>query len=138
MVVGGIGTSLLALTLTSVDDAIVRFMTIAGHGSRRIIVHHARGMTSFLVIAVAECWVWFGPVAAGIVFATGMAIVLLMTLRVLVYRLHAKRFADFLVSILAGLLMLVAYSMPVALPLIALAIVWQLQRRGRAKTWLLA
>lgn len=138
IVVGGIGTSLLALTLTSVDDAIVRFMTVAGHGSWLILVHHAKGLTAFLIIAVAGCWVWFGPVAGGIVFATGMAIGLLMTLRVLAYRLHAKRFADFLVSILAGLLMLVAYSLPVALPVVALPILWQLERRGRAKKWLLA
>ena len=138
MVVVGIGTLLFALTLTSVDDAIVRFMTVAGHGSRRIIVHHTKGMASFLVIAVPGCWAWLGPIAGGIVFATGSALVLLVTLRVLAYRLHTKRFADFLVSILAGLLMLVAYSMPVALPVIALAILWQLQRRGRAKTWLLA
>jgi len=55
--------------------------------------------------------------------------VLLLTLRVLACRLHAKLFADFLVSILAGILMLIAYSMSVALPLIALAILWQLQRR---------
>uniref|UniRef100_UPI0035CC61E6 hypothetical protein n=1 Tax=uncultured Sphingomonas sp. TaxID=158754 RepID=UPI0035CC61E6 len=36
MAVVGIETVLLALILTSVDDAIVRFMTIAGHGSRHI------------------------------------------------------------------------------------------------------
>lgn len=138
MVAAGIATALLALTLTSVDDAIVRFMTVTGHGSRRILVHHAKGVASFLAIAVPGCWAWLGPIASGIVFATGTAIVLLLTLRVLAYRLHAKRFADFLVSILTGLLMLVAYSMPVALPVLALAMLWQLQRRGRTKTWLLA
>jgi len=138
IVVVGIGTVLLALTLASVDDAVVRFMTVAGHGSQRIIVHHGRGMAAFLAIAVPGCWAWLGPIAGGIVFATGAALVLLLTLRVLAYRLHAKRSADFLVSILAGILMLVAYSMPAALPVIALAILWQLQRRGRAKTWLLA
>ncbi|WP_267389800.1 hypothetical protein [Sphingomonas sp. GC_Shp_3] len=137
MAVVGIGTVLLALILTSVDDAIVRFMTIAGQGSRHIIARHIRGLASFLAVAVSACWVMLGPIAAGIVAAVCAAMMLLVSLRVLAYRLHAKRFADLLVSLLAGLLMLVAYSMPVVLPVIALAMFWQLQRRGRAKTWLL-
>jgi hypothetical protein len=138
MAVVGIGTVLLALVLTSVDDAIVRFMTIAGHGSRRIIVRHVKGLASFLAVAVPGCWVMLGPVAAGIVAGTGAAMLLLLTLRILAYRLHARRSADFLVSILAGLLMLVAYSLPVALPVIALVVLWRLRRHGRTKTWLLA
>jgi hypothetical protein len=138
MAVVGIGTVLLALLLARVDDVIVRFMTIAGHGSRRIILRHMKGLASFLAVAVPGCWVMLGPIAASLVAVAGVAMLLLLILRVLAYRLHGKRFADFLVSILAGLLMLVAYSMPVALPVIALAILWQMQRRGRTKTWLLA
>lgn len=138
MAVVGIGTVLLALALTSVDDAVVRFMTIAGHGSRRIVVHHARGIATFLAVSVPGCWIMAGLVAAGIAAAACVVMLLLLTLRVLAYRLHARRFADVLVSILAGLLMLIAWSMPVALPVLALAILWQLQRRGRMKTWLLA
>lgn len=138
MAVVGIGTILLALTLTGIDDAIVRFMTIAGHGSRRIVVHHGKGIATFLAVSVPGCWIISGPVAASIAAAACVAMLLLLTLRVLAYRLHTKRFADFLVSILAGLLMLVAYSIPVALPVLALAMLWQLQRRRQAKTWLLA
>lgn len=104
MAVVGIATVLFTLMLTSVDNAIVRFMMVAGHGSRHIIVRHAKGMVSFLAIAVPGCWAWFGPIAGGIVAASGGAMLLLLTLRVLAYRLHTKRFADFLVSILAGLL----------------------------------
>ncbi|WP_066712121.1 hypothetical protein [Sphingomonas adhaesiva] len=138
MAVVGIASVLLTLTLTSIDDAIVRFMTVAGHGSRRIFVHHGKGIATFLAVSVPGCWIILGPVAAGIDAAACVAMLLLLTLRVLVYRLHTKRFADFLVSTLTGLLMLVAYSMPVALPVLALAMLWQLQRRGRTKTWLLA
>ncbi len=46
MAVVGICTVLLALMLTGVDDAVVRFMTIAGHGSRRIVVHHGKGIAT--------------------------------------------------------------------------------------------
>lgn len=133
-----IETVLLALMLTSVDDAVVRFMATVGHGSRRIIVHHAKGAATFLAVVVPACWIMLGPVSAGIVAATGGAMLLLLTLRVLAYRLHGKRFADLVVSVLAGLLMLVAYSMPVAFPVIAVAMLWQLHRRERTRTWLLA
>ena len=59
-------------------------------------------------------------------------------LRVLAYRLHGKRFADLLVSILIALLILVAAAIPVALPFVAIGIVWHLQRRASAKTWMIA
>ncbi|MBM3927684.1 MAG: hypothetical protein FJ335_04390 [Sphingomonadales bacterium] len=138
MAVVGISTMLLALTLTVVDDTIVRFMAIAGRGSRRIVVHHGRGIAAFLAVSVPGCWIMVGPVAAGIAAAVCVAMLLLLTLRVLAYCLHTRRIADFLVSMLAGLLMLVAYSTPIVLPVFALAMFWQLQRRGRTKTWLLA
>ena len=134
----GIEAVLLTLVLTMVDDGAVRFMTIAGHGPWRIVLRHAQGTLLFAGLAVPVCWVAFGPVAAGIVTAAAAAMLLLLALRILAYRLHAKRFADLLVSICAGLLMVVAYSMPVLLPFLALAILWQLQRRAAARTWLLA
>ena len=62
----------------------------------------------------------------------------LLSMRVLAYCLHAKRFADLLVSLSTGLLVLVAYSMPILLPFLAIAILWQLQRRAAARRWLLA
>ena len=134
----GIETVLLALMLTTVDDDVVRFMTIAGHGSRRIIVQHAKGIASLLAVAMPGSWVMLGPVTAGIIAGACAAMLLLLTLRIVAYRLHGKRLADVIVSILVGLLMLVAYSIPPALPVVALAMLWQLQRQGRAKTWLLA
>jgi len=137
-VIVSIETVLLTLMLTRVDDTIVRFMTITGHGSRSTIVYHAKAAASFFAVAAPSCWMIFGPFVAGIVAAMCAAMLLLLTLRVLAYRLHTKRSADLLVSILAGLLMLVAYSIPVALPVIALAILLQLHRQGLAKTWLLA
>jgi hypothetical protein len=61
-----------------------------------------------------------------------------MVLRTLAYRIHGKGFADFIVSILTGLLILTAFSMPIILPFVGIAILWQLQRRSTARTWLLA
>lgn len=137
MAVISVETVLLSLTLTIVDDGIVRFMTIAGHGSWRIILRHAKSMLSLVAVTVPVCWFVSGPVAAGLAAAASAAMLLLLILRVLAYRLHGKRFANVLVSVFAGLLILVAYSMPVALPLVTLAVLWHLQRRGAKKVWLL-
>lgn len=137
VVLAGVGTVLLALVLTIVDEGVVRFMTIAGHGSGRIMMRLSRALASFIAVAVPGCWLVLGPASAGISAAASTMMLLLLAMRVLAYRLHGKRFADLLVSILAGLLMLVAYASPVALPVVVIAALWQLQRRAAAKTWLL-
>ena len=133
----GIGAVVAALALTGVDDATVRFMTVAGQGSWRIVVHHARSMMPFVLLTVPITWLALGPLAAAIAAAACGAMLLVMTMRILTYRLHGRQFADLLVSILAALLILAAYMMPPALPFAALAILWHLHRRAAAKTWLL-
>lgn len=138
MAVTGMVTVPLALALTLVDDGTVRFMTLAGLRTRRLLAHHARGMATFLALATPGCWLTGGAAAAGVAVAVSIAILLFMVLRILAYRLHGKRAADFLASMLAGVLVLATYMVPFALPLIALAIVWHVNRRGDARLWLLA
>ncbi|WBO20729.1 hypothetical protein [Sphingomonas abietis] len=138
MVVACIATVSVALLLTLVDDATVRFMTLAGHGSRSLLAYYGKAMASFVAIAVPGSWLVLGSVAAGAVAAASGAMLILLTLRILAYRLHGKQFADFLVSVLVGLLMLTASFLPIALPVVAALIVWHLHGRGRAKTWLVA
>lgn len=138
VVVAGIEAAILVLALTIVDDGSVRFLTIAGQGAWRIIGRQARGAMLFAGVAAPVCAFAFGPAVAGIVAATSIAALLLMVMRVLTYRSHGKRFADLTVSILTGLLILTAFSMPIILPFVAIAILWQLQRRSAARTWLLA
>ena len=70
----GIGTALPALMLAGVDDAVVRFMTIAGHETWRIVVRHTKGLASFLALAVPGAGVMIDPVAAGIAAAVGAAV----------------------------------------------------------------
>jgi len=135
--VAGIATMLVVLALSIVDDGIVRFMTIAGHGSRDIVARHGKSLALFMAVAVPGCWLMLGPIVAGTVAAASCALLLVLILRILAYRLHGKRFANLLVSVLAGFLTLTAYAMPVVLPFVAIAIVWHLQRRGKAKVWLL-
>lgn len=133
----GIETTPLTLALTSVDSDVVRFMATTGYGPWRIVGYHGKSMAYFLALAVPGCWLIAGSVAAAAVTAVSGAVLLLLALRVLAYCLHGKRFADLIVSIFAGLLLFLAYFLPIALPFLAVAILWQLQHRARTKTWLL-
>lgn len=134
----GVGSLMLCWALTRVDPATVRFMTIAGYGSGRIVFRLARALTLFVALAVPGCWLILGAVAAGIVTAGFLVMALLLVLRVLAYRLHDTRFADVLVTVLAGGLLLIGYTLPVAVPLGVVVVLWHLERRARAKTWMLA
>lgn len=138
VVVAGIETALSGLALTIVDDGSVRFQTIIGRGAWRIMGRQARGAMLFVGIAAPACALAFGHALAAVVAATSIGALLLMVLRTLAYRIHGKGFADFIVSILTGLLILTAFSMPIVLPFVGIAILWQLQRRSAARTWLLA
>lgn len=134
----GVEASLFGLALTMVDDVVVRFMAMAGHGAGQIVLRHAKALAAFFALAVPGCWLAAGSAAAAIVAAVTAVVLLLLVLRVLAYRLHGKRFADLLVSILAGLLLLVGYAAPVALPVVLAVMLWRLERRGAVRTWLLA
>lgn len=135
--VAGIEATILAAALTVVDPRIVRFLTIAGQGSWRILARQARGAMLFIVLAPLSCALALDVRVAGIVATVSTAAVLLMTMRILAYRLHGQGFADVLVSMLVALLVLVAFSLPLMLPLVVIAMLWQLQRHAATKTWML-
>lgn len=137
MAVIGLEALLFAAALTPVEQDIVRFKAGSGHSPRRIVIGYSYGLLLFAAIAAPVCWLVIGPVPASIVLAISAAMLLLLAMRVCAYCVHGKRFADLLVSILVGLFALVAWWMIVLLPFVALAALWQLQRRAAAKTWLL-
>lgn len=134
----GVETTIFALVLTSIDDAIVRAMTMAGWTAWRIVAHHARGAALFAGIATPIGSLTFGTAGALVVVAVVGGALVLMTMRVLTYRLYARRAADLIVSILAAVLMLVGATMTIALPVIALVVLWHLHRRASGATWLIA
>lgn len=134
----GMEAVLFTVVLTTVEQDIVRFKASSGHAPWHIVINHSYPLLLFAGVTAPVCWLVLGPAPAGIVLAASAAMLLLMAMRILAYCAHSKRFADFLVTIFAALLMLVAYSMTILLPAVAAAVLWQLQRRAAAKTWLLA
>jgi len=135
--VAGIEAAMLSLALTVVDDSLVRFKTVSGHSSGRIVMCHARGELLLMGITAPICLIAFGPHVAGAVAGVSIAAMLLLAIRILAYRLYGRRLADLLVSCLVGLTMMAAFSMPVLLPFAIILTFWQLRRRADALTWVL-
>jgi hypothetical protein len=137
-IIAGVISVLIGLMLTKVDDSVIRFMAILGRSPRSMIFYHAQSMLAFTAGSVTLTGLLLGSRAAIVVIGTSAALLLLLTLRVLAYRLHDKRPADLLIGISSGLLMLTAYYLPIALPVIIVAMLLRIWRRGGAKTWLLS
>lgn len=134
----GLLAAMLMLALTGVNDGVVRFMASVGYGPSQTVWRLMRGAVLFVATSAAVCAIGFSPLVGGVVGSVGLVGLLLGALRVLAYRLHGKRIADWLVAILSGLLGLVATSMPLLLPVLVVAILWQMQRRAVARTWEIA
>lgn len=137
MALAGSATLLIALMLSRLDDTTVRFMASAGFGFGRLFTDHAKGLASFLAAAVAASWAVLGTQGAAVVSAASGVALLLFVLRILAYRLLERRGADLFVSVLLGVLMLVTYSFPPALPVITILMLWQLHRHGHERRWLI-
>jgi hypothetical protein len=73
-----------------------------------------------------------------VIVLIGLAALLLLALRVLLYRLHAKRVADLILTGLATLLAFVAIAMPVLLPFVIALALWHFERRAAGRTWIIA
>ncbi len=133
----GIITVAAVLGLTSVDDAVIRFMTISGYRAWSIAALRARGALVLLAITGPICLVASERLVAGVVGAIVMAGLVLMTMRILAYRIHSRRAADIIVSICVAVVCIAGVAVPLLLPLITAVILRQLHRGSSAKTWML-
>ncbi|WP_404372624.1 hypothetical protein AB5I39_06360 [Sphingomonas sp. MMS24-J45] len=138
MAIATVAATLLALSLTGVDDEVVRFLTISGQGPWQIIWRQARSVIVFAVLAAPLLAVCANSALAAIVVAVAAVALLLMSARILAYRLYPRRSADFIISILCAMLLFVAFSMPVLAPVLGVLLIWHLSRRAGPKTWLIA
>jgi hypothetical protein len=133
----GIAAALLVLALTTLDDQVIRFMALAGHGFWKSVWPHVRGLALFMAISVPVSALGFGPAVGGIVASVGVGGLLLLVLRVLAYRVHGKRLADLQLLAVAGLFVLAATSMLFLLPPIFALLLWHMQRQASRRAWLI-
>lgn len=133
----GIAAAGLAMALTTVDHDVVRFMSLAGLSPVKTAWLHLRNVAVFGAMSASICAIIFGSAIGVVVGSVAMVGLLFGLLRVLAYRSHRKRLADFMLLVLAGLLVQVALSMPVLLPVVLAAIFWRMHERARAGTWMI-
>jgi hypothetical protein len=138
MVAIGVAAALPMLLLTMVDDVVVRFMALAGHGVAATIGRHARAGTLFAVIAASIALATAGLAAAALALSIGAIILAWLALRVILYRLYARRLADLLLIGIAAVVALIATSLPIVLPVVATILVWRLWRRSAERDWIIA
>jgi hypothetical protein len=133
----GVSGGIAALCLSGLDDGAIRFMTLSGYRAGRIIGRCARALLVFLALTVPAGLALSRPLTALIVGGVVLAALLLMTARILAYRVYARRTADLLVSIGAVAGCAAGVVMPILAPLVVIAILWRLHRRSVAATWIL-
>lgn len=133
----GVISAIAALSLTVLDHATIRFMTLSGFRAGRVIGIHARSALIFLMLVVPACLALDSSFTAIVVGVVVVAALILMTVRILVFRVHAKRIADAIASICATAICLAGYAAPMLLPLIVIAVLWHLHRRSAPATWIL-
>lgn len=132
----GVVSAVITLMLTTLDYHVVRFMTESGYSARRIISIHARSLAIFFITSVLASLILSVMLVSVVIVAVVLAALIFMTSRILAYRIFPKRTADTLVSI-CGIVCLAGVAMPMFLPVVVIAILWQLYRRAAPVTWLL-
>ncbi|HSI16359.1 MAG TPA: hypothetical protein VK980_01215 [Sphingomonas sp.] len=133
----GLVSAVAALLLTMLDDGVVRFMTVSGYRAGRIIWFHSRSVLAFLLLTVPALLALSHGLIAVVVGSVVLAAQVLMTARILAYRVHAKRTADTVVGICTVVACIAGFAMPMLLPFVVMAILWHLHRRAAPATWLL-
>lgn len=133
----GLVSTVAVMLLTMVDYNTVRFMSASGYRSGRIIGIHGRSLLVFIVLSVPAALALSDGLAAIVISGVGIVAFMLMTARILAYRIHSKRAADTAVSICVAVVAFTGFAMPMLLPFVVIAILWHLHRRSAPATWLL-
>jgi uncharacterized membrane protein len=133
----GLISAVAALLLTMADYSVIRFMSSSGYRAGRIIDHHARSLLIFLVLTVAASLALSDRLIVIVLCGVVLTTLVLLTARILAYRVHSKRTADALLSVCVAVACLAGLAIPVLLPLVVLAVLWRLHRRSVSATWLM-
>ena len=135
-VVAALITIMMVFALSGIDDELVRYMSMTGHGSWALLRRQLQPLALFSGLATAIAVIGWGGRAAVLVTAICLTGLMIAALRVHVYSLWGRRIADWLVWLLIMVMALAAYSLPPALPVLLAGLFWQLHRRVRERRWM--
>lgn len=137
MAFAGVLTLIAVVGISAVDYQVVRFLTIAGYASSRIIGLYARPGLIFSAAIVPPLFLVLQPETVAVVCIVTGALLLLTAMRILTYRVYPKRAADTIVGMFVAVLGLAGYMAPILLPLVIGAMLWRLYRQSASATWML-
>lgn len=125
----------LAVRLSRVDHEIVTFISFAGFGPWASVAPHAAAsaITGMCMVGSASLLGSRFALLASLIFAGGLII---LTLRVLAYRLYPKRQADLALTLALGAAGLIGSGAPFLLPPMLVLFILVLAWRARSTTWL--
>lgn len=129
---------LLVIVLTGrVDPSCVRYMTLMGYSSASLArawfpMQLALTLPMLAVLLLAQNWI-----AAGVVAANATGLLVITALRIFAYRAFSCTMANWIVAGLVSIAGFTALTLPPAAPIIVIASIVWLVRRGSGSRWLL-
>lgn len=120
-----------------IDASTVRFMTLVGHGGSALLrrwlpIQVALLAPGSFVLLFAQEWV-----AAGVSAAVALGLPIVTTLRIFAYRVFTPLLADWMVAGVIAAICFVTLNFPPLGPLVVIAAIYWLVRRGSETRWLL-
>ena len=130
--------TLLSLAwLARIDFATCRFLAMAGHGPARSAAAQLAPAALFWLLCSAFAWLLVGPAGVVAVSLVGAGLIAIATARVWLYQLHARRAADWLLTLALAVLALLGLAAPPLAPLLILLLGAGLYRRAAGATWMM-
>ena len=128
----------VAMLSGRVDAGVVRYIAMVGRSTAELLLRWLPLQLALLVPAAAVLALSQSWLAAGIAAAAALGLPAFTILRLFAYRAFDRILADWIVTIIVGIAIYLAMSLPPLAPLaIILALVW-LAMRGRRTRWLIA
>ncbi|MDB5669255.1 MAG: hypothetical protein JWO25_214, partial [Alphaproteobacteria bacterium] len=123
--------------LAPIDFATCRFLALAGHGPARSAAAQLAPAGLFWLLCSALAWLLVGPAGLASVSLVGAALIAIATARIWLYRLHARRAADWLLTLALAVLTTLGLAAPPLAPLLVLLLGAALYRRAARATWMM-
>lgn len=137
LAIGVYGAGVILLT-APVDARVVRYMTLVGHGGASLLRHWlpvqlALLLPAGLVLLLAQEWV-----SAALAALIAAALPVVTALRIFAYRAFGRLIADWTVAIVTLAAAYAGFTVPPLGPMVIVAAMVWLARRGAGARWMLA
>jgi hypothetical protein len=121
--------------LIHIDASTSRFLALAGHGPWRSVAMQLLPAALCWLLAAALAWPLSGPAGFAASFLVGAFMLAIATARIWLYRLHARRAADWILAIALVVPAFLALAAPPFAPILVVLMGADLYRRAARAAW---